>query len=147
MSARARPLHSGRNRRVCLSTRDGPITRTGKDGRFVLYSSEEDPKPVWLVLRESEPGGPAPKGPWFQWGTKDIRLVLDTSERTPPAEFPSLSLTVVEAGSRNPVEDFYLRCFPEGANSSLQKGMRLGDRHVTAGSRSTRFKPESTTCR
>jgi len=99
-----------------------PSDWTDKDGRFVLYAIDREPQPVQLEIDDPGPCELQDLRKVYEWGTRDIRIVLRRAV--------SVGVTVVEKRTGKPVENYAVSCWSNRSRSSLQRDMRLGGRHA-----------------
>ncbi|MCI0585972.1 MAG: carboxypeptidase-like regulatory domain-containing protein [Planctomycetes bacterium] len=119
---------AGATEAAARTSRSFTFGKTGVDGRFKLrpmYGADGDPLPRRLTVAASSGFEVVGEEPEVRWGTKDARLV---ARRVREAR-PTLALTVVEAGSGRPVEEFAVRCHPEDSGMAAEASWRLGGRH------------------
>ncbi|HKB14449.1 MAG TPA: carboxypeptidase-like regulatory domain-containing protein, partial [Planctomycetota bacterium] len=94
---------------------------TQENGSFEIYARYDDPGPMRLAYGPRRPLLLNSDGRTFEWGEKDVRLVY--------ARRPSLELTVVEAGTSRPVEEFSVRCHRDDLSGWSGSEARLRGRH------------------
>jgi hypothetical protein len=97
--------------------------RTRADGSFKVYRVENSPDAVRLTVPNPGPCEiPAPTKK-FEWGTSGIKIELQHAL--------TVAITVVEAGTGKPIEDYSVRAYPNGDNrfSGLEQRIRLSGKH------------------
>lgn len=109
---------------VTLSTVSGDATRatrarTRKDGSFAIFRRDGSPDQVQLVIEDPGPCEPKPLVRNHSWNTHGLRLELRRAL--------SFELTVVEADTGTPVEQYAVQCYHlDGRYSTFFTGLRLG---------------------
>jgi len=105
-----------------------PLSRnrgwSGKDGTFTIRRREGGDEPVRIGLNVASHGYElVTKDATYRWGKRGIRIVVKR-----PA---GVRLTVVEAGTGTPVEDYFVRCYPVGRStmSSSDRRPRATGKH------------------
>ncbi|HLQ39150.1 MAG TPA: carboxypeptidase-like regulatory domain-containing protein [Planctomycetota bacterium] len=96
--------------------------RSKKDGTFMIFAVDAEPKPAKLQIDYPGPCEPS----WhddrlWEWGSKDVRIVLKRAL--------AFELTVVERGNGAPVTRYAVSCWSEPLLSSLQQDLRLSGEH------------------
>ena len=110
--------------RVYVQARPGAGNRmtsawSRKDGSFTIYKRDGSPDEVRLEIDDPGPCEAVPIDGTFAWETHGLRIELPRAL--------SFELTVVEAGTGKPIEDFAVKCHPAGkAGHSRFTDLRLG---------------------
>ncbi len=107
------PLES----RIYLGSSAGS-TWTREDSTFLLYGSGD---PVIFKCERPELYEPLEDDRAFEWGTTDIVLTMRRAL--------SFELTVVDADTRQPIEDYAVQCFAKRARWSSNREPRHGGHH------------------
>ncbi|MEQ8766423.1 MAG: carboxypeptidase-like regulatory domain-containing protein [Planctomycetota bacterium] len=108
------PLES----RVYLKTSAGGSFWTKKDSTFTVYGSGE---PVGFGCEHPEGYEPFETEETYEWGSRGVRLTMQKAL--------SFELTVVDAETKEPIEDYSVQCFAKRARWSSNREARLGGHH------------------
>lgn len=96
-------------------------SRTAEDGTFRVHAASLDREPFPLSVSGADIESMVSEE-LHEWGDTNVVLVVR------PAM--TMALTVVEAGSGVPVEEYALRCHPLEGGGGLQTDVRLGGQHA-----------------
>ncbi|MFO0981531.1 MAG: carboxypeptidase-like regulatory domain-containing protein [Planctomycetota bacterium] len=99
---------------------EGSWTRS--DGTFKIFARDDAPESVQLECHDAGPCQPLTDERFFTWGTTDICIVMKRAL--------VFELTVVEAGTGTPVEDYAVKCHAADASWSNEEQARLGGHHA-----------------